>query len=124
MYTFSQGEIFVIFLIIGICIGVIFDLFRAIRKVFKTVDFLTYIEDIIFMAIAGILVVNNLIIINNGEIRFYIIMSLFFGIVFYFFTISKLCVIIFKYVIGFMKKIIFLPFFLKNLIDKKKDLRK
>ena len=124
MYAFSQGQIFVIFFILGICVGVIFDLFRAVRKVFNTSDFVTYIEDIIFMAISGILVVNNLIIINNGEIRFYIILSLFFGMIFYFFTISKLCVIIFKYVIEFFKKIIFLPFFLKNAIKKKKDLKK
>lgn len=51
MYIFSQGQIFIIFLILGLSIGIIFDIFRAIRKTFKTSDFLTTIEDIIFMAI-------------------------------------------------------------------------
>ena len=78
MYTFSQGQIFIVFLIIGICIGVIFDIFRTLRKVFKTPDLATYIEDIIFMAIVGILIVNNLILVNNGEIRFYIILAIIF----------------------------------------------
>lgn len=50
MYTFSQVQIFIIFLIIGLCIGILFDLFRALRKTFKTPDFITYIEDITFMA--------------------------------------------------------------------------
>ena len=124
MYIFSQGQIFIIFLIIGITIGVLFDCFRASRKEFKTSDFITFIEDILFTVISGFLFINNLIIINNGEIRFYIIMSLFFGLIIYFFTISKLCVIIFQYNIRIIKKIIFLPFFLKNILMKKKDFRK
>ncbi len=52
MYTFSQGQIFIIFLIIGLCLGIFFDLFRALRKTFQTPDLITYMEDIIFMAVA------------------------------------------------------------------------
>jgi hypothetical protein len=54
MYTFSQAQIFIIFLIIGLCIGIFFDIFRALRKTFKTTELATYIEDIIFMAIVRI----------------------------------------------------------------------
>ena len=121
MYAFSQGQIFIVFLIIGICIGVIFDIFRAIRKVFNTSDFITYIEDIIFIAIVGILIVNNLILVNNGEIRFFIILALFFGTIFYFFTISRICIKIFQIILKLFKKILFFPFFLKNIVNKKKD---
>lgn len=52
MYAFSQGQIFTVFLIIGLCLGIFFDIFRALRKTFLTPDFVTYIEDIIFMASA------------------------------------------------------------------------
>ena len=124
MYTFSQGQIFTVFLIIGLCIGVIFDIFRALRKIFKTPDFATYIEDIIFMAIVGILIVNNLILVNNGEIRFYIILAIIFGMTFYFFTISRICLKIFQIFMKFIKKILFFPFFLKNMLIKKKDFKK
>jgi len=54
MYVFSQAEIFIIFLILGLFIGIFFDFFRAIRKIFKTSDLITLIEDIIFMAITRI----------------------------------------------------------------------
>lgn len=54
MYTFSQGQIFIVFLIIGLCLGLFFDMFRALRKTFETPDLITYIEDIVFMAIARI----------------------------------------------------------------------
>lgn len=50
MYQFSQGQIFIVFFIIGVCIGMFFDFFRALRKTFDTSDFGTMIEDIIFMA--------------------------------------------------------------------------
>lgn len=121
MYAFSQGQIFIVFLIIGICIGVIFDIFRAIRKVFNTSDFITYIEDIIFIAIVGILFVNNLILINNGEIRFYIILAIIFGMTFYFFTISRISLKIFQFFLKSFKKILLFPVLLKNIMNKKKD---
>ena len=76
MYAFSQGEIFIIFLIIGLTIGIFFDFFRALRKTFKTPDFVTCLEDIVFMAIAGILIVNTLLLVNNGQLRFYIIIAI------------------------------------------------
>lgn len=76
MYAFSQGQIFIIFLIIGLSIGIFFDIFRALRKTFKTADIITYIQDIVFMAITGIFVINTLILVNNGELRFYIIIAI------------------------------------------------
>ena len=65
METFSQGQIFIVFLILGLCIGLLFDFFRSLRKTFKTSDLVTHIEDVIFMLVIGILVVNSLIIVNH-----------------------------------------------------------
>lgn len=123
MYSFSQEQIFTVFLIIGLCIGIFFDLFRALRKTFKTPDFITYIEDILFMAVVGIFVINSLILMNNGQIRMYIILAILFGISFYFLTIGKICFITFQIFMNFFKKIIFFPFFLKNITKNKKDFR-
>lgn len=123
MYVFSQGQIFIIFLILGLCIGSIFDFFRALRKTFKTPDFLTIIEDIIFMAIVGILIVNTLIITNHGQLRFYIILAVLFGTFFYFLTISKIVMIILQQIMKFCKKTLFIFTFLKKLCPKKKDFK-
>ncbi len=123
MYTFSQGQIFILFFIIGLCIGILFDFFRALRKSFKTPDLVTLIQDIIFMALAGILVMNSLILVNHGQIRFFIILAILFGISFYFLTISKICFMIFQILIKFFKKILFFPIFLKNILRKTKDFR-
>ncbi len=54
MYNLSQEQTFILFIIIGIIIGILLDLFRAIRKVFKTSDTLTLFEDIILILISRI----------------------------------------------------------------------
>ena len=44
----NQGIIFLIFVLNGFAIGFLFDIFRILRKAFKTTDTITYIEDILF----------------------------------------------------------------------------
>ncbi len=47
MYT--QSQIFLLFFVIGIIIGIIFDFFRALRKSFKTSDLITTLQDVLFI---------------------------------------------------------------------------
>jgi spore cortex biosynthesis protein YabQ len=125
MYNFSQEQIFVFFFIIGIIIGIIFDIFRAIRKSFKTPDSITLIEDTIFLVISGLLLISSIIKLNNGEIRFYLFIAIFLGILIYSLTISKLCVIILCVIVETCKKILFIPISLmKKLIKQRKKANK
>lgn len=78
MYNFSQEQIFIFFFIIGIIIGILFDIFRVIRKVFKTPDLVTFIEDLIFLIISSSLVILSIIKLNGGEVRFYLFLGIFF----------------------------------------------
>lgn len=55
---YSQAQIFILFFIIGITIGLMFDFFRVLRKSFKTPDFITTIQDIIFLFLTRI--INNI----------------------------------------------------------------
>lgn len=105
MYQFSQEQIFIFFFIIGIIIGFIFDIFRVIRKSFKTTDFITLIEDIIFLLISSILIIGGIIKINGGEVRFYLFLGIFLGGLIYSLTISNLYVIIFYEFVKICKKI-------------------
>ena len=110
MYQFSQEQIFIFFFIIGIIIGFIFDIFRVIRKSFKTTDFITLIEDIIFLLISSILIIGGIIKINGGEVRFYLFLGIFLGGLIYSLTISNLYVIIFYAFVKICKKIFKIPF--------------
>ena len=113
MLSYTQGQIFILFFLLGIVIGSIYNIFRVIRKNFKTSDFVTQIEDIIFLIIAGILILCFILKFCIGEIRFYVFIAIFLGILLYFLTISKPYVIILNIVVKFCKKI--LSFFV-NLI--------
>ena len=116
MYNFSQEQIFIFFFIIGIIIGLIFDIFKVLRKSFKTPDIITFIEDLIFIIVSGILTICGIIKLNGGEVRFYLFLGIFFGIIIYILTISNLCVIILYIFLETCKKILKIPFCcLKNI---------
>lgn len=104
----EQMYTFLVFIICGIIIGIIFDVFRILRRSFKTPDFLTYIEDILFWIITCILFAYTIFTYNNGEIRLYIFIAALIGILIYILTISK-------YIIKFCVKIIDI---LKIIISK------
>ena len=102
----NQSYLFCIYSICGIVIGIFFDLFRILRKSFKTSDSITYIEDIIFGILTGIFLIFIIFIFNNGELRFYIFISLALGLSIYLLTISKYFIKINVKIITIIKKII------------------
>lgn len=85
----NQAYIFLIFIINGFIIGILFDIFRILRKTFKTPDLITYIEDLIFWLITGIITLYNIFKFNNGEIRIYIFIGIAIGLTVYIMTFSK-----------------------------------
>lgn len=106
--TITQLYSLFVFIVSGIIIGVFFDIFRILRKSFKTPDFITYIEDIFFWIITGIFILFILFTFENGQIRSYNIIGLIIGFILYIFTISK-------FLIKYSVKVII---FLKNIINK------
>lgn len=106
MNYFSQEEVFLLFFIIGLIIGLIFDFFKVLRKAFKTSDLITFIEDLLFLFMSGSLIVFGIIKLNSGEVRFYLFLGMLFGILIYSLTISKLYVIILYEFVRICKKIV------------------
>lgn len=104
-YTISQAYLFLIFCINGILIGLLFDLFRILRKSFKTPDFVTYIEDVVFWFLTGLLILYSIFTYNNGELRAYIFIAIFIGIVIYILALSKYIIKLNVTIINFIKLI-------------------
>lgn len=102
----NQAYLFVIFIINGILIGLIFDIFRIIRRTFKTTDLSTYIQDIAFWIIAGIITLAFIFYYNNGEIRFYVFLGIILGVLSYILTISKYVIQVSVKIINYIKNII------------------
>ena len=100
---------FFIFIIVGVVISILFDFFRILRKSFKTPDIITYIEDIVFGVLAGIIIIFSIFKFNNGEIRSYLFIGILIGILIYLFTISKVFIKYGSKILTFLKKILLFP---------------
>lgn len=101
----NQAYLFLIFTINGILIGIVFDIFRILRKSFNTPNYLTYIEDVLFWIISAIIVMYSVFIFNNGSFRGYIFIGIFLGIALYMLFFSNIIINISVKIISFIKKI-------------------
>ena len=97
----NQSYLFLIFTINGIIIGLLFDVFRILRRTFKT---------------SGFILLYSIFAFANGEIRFYMFLGAFLGCLIYMLALSKTfikvnvkIVLALKNIIGKMLAIIFLP---------------
>lgn len=101
----NQAYIFAIFILNGFLIGLLFDIFRIIRKSFKTPDFFTYIHDITFWIISGIIIMYSIFKFNNGELRLFIFLGIGLGLALYLLVFSKIFIKISVKLIFIFKKI-------------------
>ncbi len=104
--NFEQLYSFLIFTLVGVIISIIFDIFRILRKTFKTPDMITYIEDILFWIITGFIILSSIFLFNNGELRLYIFIGMAIGILLYMLFISKYFIKINVFIINVIKNII------------------
>lgn len=102
----NQAYLFLIFIINGIIIGILFDIFRILRKSFKTTDIITYIEDIFFWILTGLILLYSIFTFSNGEIRFYMFIGIFIGCILYMLIFSKIFIEINVKIIAIIKNII------------------
>ena len=124
MYTNNLEQLtnFIYFIITGMLLGIIFDIFRILRRSFKTSDIITNIQDIIFGLITGVIILSSIFLFNNGELRLYLFLGIGFGIAIYMLLISNYFIKVNVIIINFIKKsIIFItkPFIILLKFIKK-----
>ncbi len=102
----NQAYTFLLFILNGICIGIFFDLFRILRKTFKTSDWITYIEDVVFWILSGVITLYFIFAFNHGEIRLYLFLGILLGIVFYILSISKYFIKVNVFIIDTIKTVL------------------
>lgn len=88
----SQAVSFFAAAFVGVFAGILFDLFRVFRRVIKHKTALTVIEDIFFWLITSVMAFAALLYINDGVIRFYLLLGAVIGFVIYFCTIGSFVV--------------------------------
>ena len=105
----NQAYLFLVFSLTGVIIGVLFDFFRILRRTIKTSNIITYIEDILFWILTGLLILYNIWYFNNGEIRIYMFLGIIIGVLIYMSTLSNILIKIFSKILQTIIKVIELP---------------
>ena len=106
----NQAYLFLIFIANGVIIGILFDFFRILRKSFKTSDIITYIEDLIFWILTGIIILYSIFTFNNGEIRLFMFLAIAIGVIAYMLLLSSYIIKINVTIIKFLKNLIIKTF--------------
>lgn len=109
---------FLYFMIVGIILSIIFDIFRILRRSFKTTDMITNLEDAIFGFITGVILLASIFWFNNGQLRFYILISIVTGIFLYMLFISKYFISLSVTIINIIKKFILFILYPFNILGK------
>lgn len=102
----NQAYLFLIFTVNGILIGFLFDIFRIIRKSFKTTDLMTYIEDIMFWILTGIIILFSICKFCDGELRGFTIIGIAIGIIIYMLIISTYIIKVSLFIINILKTVL------------------
>ena len=102
----NQAYLFLIFTLNGILIGFLFDIFRILRKSFKTSDIITYIQDIIFWILTGAIILFSMCKFCDGELRGFTIIGIILGTMIYMLTISTYIIKLSLTIINILKKIL------------------
>ena len=100
----NQMLSFIVFILNGLLIGVLFDTFRILRKSFKSSNFVTSIQDIIFWILSGLIMIYSIFKFANGELRFYIFFSIVLGYILYLLIFSKIYIVVSFNLINCIKK--------------------
>lgn len=93
----EQVSIFGWSILTGAVLGVLFDLFRGLRwEGIK--DIWVYIQDVVFWIVTALIIIVSAFLMNQGEIRGYMLIGYLLGAGFYLLTISKYILGIFKFI--------------------------
>ena len=119
----NQAYLFLVFTLTGVVIGVLFDFFRIFRRTIKTSNIMTYIEDVLFWILTGLLILYNIWYFNNGEIRIYMFLGIIMGVLIYMSTLSNILIKLFLKIFQAIIKLIGLPIktilvFFRKIITK------
>ena len=115
----NQAYLFLVFSLTGVTIGILFDFFRILRKTIKTPNIITYIEDILFWILTGLLVLYNIWYFNDGEIRIFMFLGIILGALIYMSILSKMVILVFTKILQTIIKILEIPFkLIKSVVTK------
>lgn len=90
----------------GVCVGVVFDIFRAHRKVYPPSSAMLAFQDAFLCAIAFFLFSHTVSVYADGDLRWYVFAGFVLGLVLYFLTISRFMFFALEKVFSLLKRVL------------------
>ncbi len=113
MYTVPQSEqlnIFLCSLGLGFLLGIVYDAFRCIRLSITKSKPAVVIFDFLYFAVLGVTTFLFILAFNKGEVRGYIIIGEFIGLLFYYFSFGITAIKLTNTFVKYLRKIYSLIF--------------
>ena len=85
----NQAYLFYIFFLVGVLVGLLFDIFRVLRKCFKHSDLTTIFQDVIFFILSSAIITYTVFKFNSGIFRSYVAFGIGTGLIAYLIIFSK-----------------------------------
>ncbi len=122
----NQLYVFLAMTLAGVGAGALFDIFRIIRRTFRTGPLTTSLSDVVFWLLISAGMFFVMFFVNNAEIRWFEAIGILLGGIVYFLTLSRLFVkvvgVVFRFVVKiilFILKIVLTPLaFLYKMIKR------
>ena len=101
----SEVYTFLCSILIGAILAFIFDLFRISRRKGGTNIFVVCAQDVLYFLILAFIVIMSTFLINDGELRGYMVLGYALGAIFYLLTLSKMIIKIFSIILDFVESV-------------------
>lgn len=102
----NQAYVFLCCVLGGMIIAFIYDVFRIRRKAIKTNNLIVYFEDFVYWILVALVLFAVVYISNDGELRGYLIIGDFIGIILYSLLLSRIIMTVFLFIINLVYKIL------------------
>lgn len=102
----TQTLLFITCILIGVIMGMLYDLIRIFRKIIPHSNWIVQIEDTIYWIICALIGFAILYMHNYGQIRFFVFIGIILGSIFYLCTFSIIFMKFATWLIDVIKHII------------------
>lgn len=100
-----EAYVFLCSAICGMFLGILYDVFRTVRRKCSDFSVLGDLQDILFWTFAAIIMLAVIFFANNGKVRWYEFLGVFLGMNIYIFTLSRIFLSVFGFILDIFLKI-------------------
>lgn len=111
----AETQIYLLSVLLGVGIGIVYDMFRALRIMFKHKNWLVAVEDVVFVFLAGFCVLTFATGLT-GKLRVFTLFGMAAGFVVEHFSVGNMAMFLLSKIVGWLKQRILKP--LKGILHK------